>query len=92
MPDIDPAALSRPSVTLSTPILKSITVSSATAQKVTKTSQLIPARIDLEPIYQPLKAAIGSEIWPVYERANAQFMQGNSKPMRLEAAGNRHNG
>ncbi|KAI2625726.1 transcriptional regulator of RNA polII, SAGA, subunit-domain-containing protein [Hypoxylon sp. NC1633] len=76
MPDIDPAALSRPSVSLSTPTLKSITVSAPTTQKVTKTSQIIPARIDLEPLYTAIKSAIGNEQWNVYKEATTQFILG----------------
>ncbi|KAI0179255.1 transcriptional regulator of RNA polII, SAGA, subunit-domain-containing protein [Hypoxylon sp. FL1284] len=77
MPDIDPAALSRPSVNLSTPTLKSITVSApVTSQKVTKTSQIIPARIDYETVYTPLKAAIGNEQWNAYKEATSQFIIG----------------
>jgi transcriptional coactivator HFI1/ADA1 len=80
MPDIglDPAALSRPSISLSTPILsnKSITVSGPPLQKAPKTSQLIPARIDLEPIYASLKSALGTEQWAVYKEAITQFLIG----------------
>lgn len=76
MPDIDPAALSRPHIGLSTPILKSITVSAPPSQKVTKTSQIIPARIDLEPLYTALKSAIGNEQWTKYKEATTQFMLG----------------
>ncbi|ORY57251.1 transcriptional regulator of RNA polII, SAGA, subunit-domain-containing protein [Pseudomassariella vexata] len=80
MPDIsnalDPAALSRPSVNLSTPILKSITVSAPSSQKVTKTSQIIPTRIDLEPLYTALKSAIGSEQWTIYKESTTQFILG----------------
>ncbi|KAI1199716.1 transcriptional regulator of RNA polII, SAGA, subunit-domain-containing protein [Nemania serpens] len=77
MPDIDPAALSsRPSVHLSTPVLKSITVSTPATQKITKTSQIIPARIDLEPLYTTLKIAIGPERWNAYKDATTQFMLG----------------
>ena len=76
MPDIDPAALSRPSVTLTTPILKSITVSPS-ASKVTK-SQIIPARIDLEPLYASLKAAIGAEQWTTYKDSTTQYILGMS--------------
>ncbi|KAI2606487.1 transcriptional regulator of RNA polII, SAGA, subunit-domain-containing protein [Hypoxylon fragiforme] len=76
MPDIDPAALSRPSVSLSTPTLKSITVSAPTSQKVTKTSQIIPARIDIEPLYTALKSAIGNEQWNTYKEATTQFILG----------------
>ncbi|KAI1355241.1 transcriptional regulator of RNA polII, SAGA, subunit-domain-containing protein [Xylaria sp. FL0043] len=77
MPDIDPAALSsRPSVSLSTPVLKTITVSTPATQKITKTSQIIPARIDLEPLYTSLKAAIGIEQWNTYKDATTQFVLG----------------
>lgn len=80
MPDIDPAALSRPSIQLSTPILatKSITVS---APKVIKTSQIIPARIDLEPLYAALKGAIGNEQWPTYKETISKFVVGTSGPL-----------
>lgn len=78
MPDIDPAALSRPSVSLSTPTLKSITVSAPSTQKVTKTSQIIPARIDLEPLYTALKSAIGNEQWNTYKESTTQFILGKS--------------
>jgi transcriptional coactivator HFI1/ADA1 len=74
--DINPAALSsRPSISVSTPVLsnKSITVSSL--QKP-KTSQLIPSRIDLEPIYTKLKACIDTEQWPTYKEATTQFLVG----------------
>jgi transcriptional coactivator HFI1/ADA1 len=78
MPDIDPAALSsRPSVSLSTPVLKTITVSTPATQKITKTSQIIPARIDLEPLYTSLKAAIGIEQWNTYKDATTQFVLGS---------------
>ncbi|KAI5861234.1 transcriptional regulator of RNA polII, SAGA, subunit-domain-containing protein [Durotheca rogersii] len=76
MPDIDPAALSRPSISISTPTLKSITVSAPTTQKVTKTSQIIPTRIDLEPLYTALKSTIGAEQWNTYKDAITQFVLG----------------
>ncbi|KAI0102048.1 transcriptional regulator of RNA polII, SAGA, subunit-domain-containing protein [Nemania sp. FL0031] len=77
MPDIDPAALSsRPSISLSTPVLKTITVSTPATQKITKTSQIIPARIDLEPLYTSLKAAIGIEQWNIYKESTTQFILG----------------
>ncbi|EON98200.1 putative transcriptional co-activator protein [Phaeoacremonium minimum UCRPA7] len=78
MPDINPADLSRPAISLSTPILstKSITVSGPALQKAPKTSQIIPARIDLEPIYTALKAAIGAEQWAAYKEATTQFFLG----------------
>jgi hypothetical protein len=78
--DINPAALSRPSISLSTPILsnKSITVSAPSSQKAPKTSQLIPTRIDLEPIYTKLKSHIDPEQWPVYKEATTQLFIGQS--------------
>ncbi|KAK0619286.1 transcriptional regulator of RNA polII, SAGA, subunit-domain-containing protein [Immersiella caudata] len=78
MVDINPAALSsRPSVSLTTPILstKSINVSVPALQKP-KTSQLIPARIDLEPIYAALKSSIGAEGWTIYKEAVTHFLIG----------------
>ncbi|KAM5382059.1 hypothetical protein ACJZ2D_002661 [Fusarium nematophilum] len=78
MPDIDPAALSRPSVSLSTPILSTKTLAGSTpgAPKVAKSSQIIPARIDLEPLYTALKAAIGNEAWVVYKESTTEFLIG----------------
>lgn len=78
MSDIDPAALSRPAVTLSTPVpsAKPLAVGPAGAAKVTKASQIIPARIELEPLYSALKAAIGSEQWLLYKESTAGFLTG----------------
>ncbi|OBR07486.1 Transcriptional co-activator [Colletotrichum higginsianum IMI 349063] len=79
MPDIDPAALSsRPSVNLSTPTLstKTITVQPPGSLKTSKTSQIIPARIDLEPLYTALKQAIGPEAWVVYKESTTEFLVG----------------
>ncbi|KUI72865.1 Transcriptional coactivator HFI1/ADA1 [Cytospora mali] len=79
MPDINPAELSRPAVSLTTPTLsnKTITVSTpSTLTKPVKTSQIIPARIDLEPIYAALKSAIGNEQWTTYKVATTQFFIG----------------
>ena len=78
MVDIDPAALSRPSVSVSTPILqnKTINVSAPSLHKPVKTSQLIPARIDLEPIYTALKVSIGAEQWVVYKETITNFLIG----------------
>ena len=76
MPDIDPAALSRPSVISSTPILppKSLNVTAPSSQKVSKSSH-VPPRIDLEPLYTALKAAIG-ENWGTYKNAISLFVMG----------------
>ncbi|AEO57038.1 hypothetical protein MYCTH_2302759 [Thermothelomyces thermophilus ATCC 42464] len=78
MVDINPAALSRPSINLSTPVLskQSINVSVPSIHKAPKTSQLIPARIDLEPIYTALKASIGAEQWPTYKETITNFLIG----------------
>ncbi|KAG5756249.1 hypothetical protein H9Q69_000605 [Fusarium xylarioides] len=78
MPDIDPAALSRPSVSLSTPILsnKTLAGSISGAPKIAKSSQIIPARIDLEPLYTALKSAIGNEKWAIYKESTTEFLIG----------------
>ncbi|KAL7950378.1 transcriptional regulator of RNA polII, SAGA, subunit domain-containing protein [Trichoderma barbatum] len=78
MPDIDPAALSRPSVSVSTPVLstKTLTVTAPGSQKAVKTSQIIPSRIDLEPLYAALKSAISSEQWLVYKESTTEFLTG----------------
>ncbi|KAF5658435.1 transcriptional coactivator hfi1 ada1 [Fusarium heterosporum] len=78
MPDIDPAALSRPSVSLSTPILsnKTLVGSLSGVPKIAKSSQIIPARIDLEPLYTALKAAIGNEKWTIYKESTSEFLIG----------------
>jgi len=76
MPDIDPAALSRPSVAQTTPVLKTITVSSSSIPKVAKSSHFIPARIDLEPLYSTLKYAIGPEQWTLYKETISKFILG----------------
>ncbi|KAK3900161.1 transcriptional coactivator HFI1/ADA1 [Staphylotrichum tortipilum] len=78
MVDINPAALSRPSISLSTPVLskQSINVSLPSLHKTPKTSQLIPARIDLEPIYSALKVGIGAEQWATYSESMTNFLIG----------------
>ncbi|ERS95936.1 hypothetical protein HMPREF1624_07471 [Sporothrix schenckii ATCC 58251] len=76
MPDINPADLSRPAVSLSTPILsnKSITVSSSL--KPSKAGQSIPPRIELEQAYTSLRMAVGNEQWKIYKTATTQFLIG----------------
>ncbi|EFZ00650.1 transcriptional regulator of RNA polII, SAGA, subunit family protein [Metarhizium robertsii] len=78
MPDIDPAALSRPAVSLSTPTLsnKTLSITAPGSGKPVKTSQIIPARIDLEPVYSALKGAIGGEKWLVYKESTTEFLTG----------------
>lgn len=84
---MNPAELSRPAVGLTTPVLshKSITVGASSLQKTPKVSNAVPARIDLEPVYAALKAAIGSELWPVYKETTSQFLVGTSVASRLLA-------
>jgi transcriptional coactivator HFI1/ADA1 len=76
MPDIDPAALSRPSVISTTPILppKTISASVPSAPKVSKSNH-VPARIDLEPLYTALKLAIGDH-WGAYKESISLFVMG----------------
>ncbi|KAL6859654.1 transcriptional regulator of RNA polII, SAGA, subunit domain-containing protein [Trichoderma novae-zelandiae] len=78
MPDIDPAALSRPAVSVSTPVLstKTLTLTAPGSQKAVKTSQFIPSRIDLEPLYTALKAAISPEQWLIYKESTTEFLTG----------------
>ncbi|KAK4237417.1 transcriptional regulator of RNA polII, SAGA, subunit-domain-containing protein [Achaetomium macrosporum] len=85
MVDINPAALSRPSISLSTPVLskQSINVSVPSIHKAPKSSQLVPARIDLEPIYTALKASIGAEQWPIYKETITNFLIGRLNQAEL---------
>ncbi len=72
MPDIDPAALSR-SDSISQPTLTPLTTtklngaSVPSSQKTTKPTNSAQ-RIDLEPLYTALKAAIGDS-WGTYKEA-----------------------
>ncbi|KAM3512144.1 hypothetical protein MY11210_004208 [Beauveria gryllotalpidicola] len=76
MPDIDPAALSRPAINVSTPLLSTKSLSSLGGALKAKSSQ-IPGRIDLEPLYTELKAAIGPEQWQIYKEATTEFFIGS---------------
>lgn len=81
MPDIDinPAALSRPATSLATPTLTTRTLTlSGTGQKPAKASQIIPSRIDLEPLYAALKAAVTPEQWVIYKNTVSEFFCGMS--------------
>ncbi|OAQ97328.1 hypothetical protein LLEC1_01613 [Akanthomyces lecanii] len=75
MPDIDPAALSRPS-NISTPLLSTKSLSNFGSAQKAKSSQ-IPGRIDLEPLYSELKQAIGAEHWQIYKEATTEFFIGS---------------
>lgn len=88
MVDINPAALSRPSISLSTPVLanKSINVSVPSIHKAPKTSQLVPPRIDLEPIYTALKASIGAEQWATYKETITGFLIGTAPQTAAQQA------
>jgi hypothetical protein len=74
--DIDPAALSRPTIS-TTPILPPKTIS-ASAPSVAKISKAlhVPPRIDLEPLYTALKAAIGDN-WGTYKESISLFVMGS---------------
>ena len=76
MPDIDPAALSRPT-NFSTPTLsnKSLSITAPGTVKISK-SQAIPQRIDLEPLYTALKAIITPEFWTPYKESITEFLIG----------------
>ncbi len=79
MPDIDPAALSRASISSSTPILppKALSIVPLSSIPVSKPvkSDKIPPRIDLEPLYNALKNSIGEE-WSRYCEAVRMYAMG----------------
>ncbi|KAI9675610.1 MAG: hypothetical protein M1817_000976 [Caeruleum heppii] len=88
MPDIDPAALSRTSSgpqTSSTPLaaVKSLSSGGGSTQKQPKVVSMAQ-RIDLEPIYTALKAAVG-EHWLVYKDAISLFVLGHLNQKELAA-------
>ena len=72
MPDIDPAALSRPAIISTTPILPPKTIASS-ALKIPK--MIVPPRIELEGLYSALKAAVG-ENWGLYKESISLFVMG----------------
>ncbi|KAI9850894.1 MAG: transcriptional coactivator hfi1/ADA1 [Thelocarpon superellum] len=88
MPDIDPAALSRtgsgpqPSTT-PLPPLKSLSTSTPASQKASKTISM-GQRIDLEPLYTALKAAI-AEHWVGYKEAISLFALGHLNQAELSS-------
>ena len=83
MPDIDPASLHRPdtlqtslnpsALSLSKPNALSTTAPAPKASKVAVATG--PQRVDIEPIYTSLKAAIG-ERWLDYKKALGKFIIG----------------
>lgn len=89
MPDIDPAALSR-SDTISGPITASLTNSKLNGASVplplkTTKSPNTAQRIDLEPLYTSLKAAIG-EHWGNYKEAISFFLLGRCRSFTWASA------
>lgn len=79
MPDIDPAALSR-SDSVAPPIPNPLNISKingATGHSSSKTQKTTnaPQRIDLEPLYTNLKAAIADN-WGNYKEAISLFILG----------------
>lgn len=76
MPDIDPAALSRPSISVQTPLLSTKSLTNLGSAQKSKSSQ-IPGRIDLEPLYSELKAGIGAEHWQIYKETTTEFFIGS---------------
>ncbi|KAI9805283.1 MAG: transcriptional coactivator hfi1/ADA1 [Piccolia ochrophora] len=86
MPDIDPAALTRVgsgSTATLTPLppTKSLSTPSASSQKPAKTVSM-GQRIDLEPMYTALKAAVG-ENWLPYKEAISLFILGHLDQIEL---------
>ncbi|EPS31235.1 hypothetical protein POX_h09533 [Penicillium oxalicum] len=69
---IDPAALSRPD---SSNAAKAAATTSSTAVKSSRSLPSVP-RLDLEPAYTELKAAIGDK-WAEYKEATASFLLGH---------------
>ncbi|KAL9112564.1 MAG: hypothetical protein Q9227_003135 [Pyrenula ochraceoflavens] len=72
---IDPAALSRPSEPISTPLASTKSLS-ASVPGPSKTAKAVPFRIDEEPVYTELKSALGSLNWSSYHDALTRFTRG----------------
>lgn len=77
MPDIDPAALSRPSVTNKspTPVLPTKPLTATTPVQKSAKFNHVPPRIDLEPLYMAVKSAIGDN-WGIYKESIGLFLMG----------------
>lgn len=77
MPDIDPAALSRPAVSLSTPTMAAKTLAmGASGGALKKASQIIPPRIDLEPYYAAVRAFVPNDKWALYKETLCNLAYG----------------
>ncbi|KAF4121067.1 transcriptional coactivator HFI1/ADA1 [Geosmithia morbida] len=89
MPDIDPAALSRPAAAgaISTPTLstKSISLNAAGGAPKSKTSQIVPPRIDLEPYYAAVKAFIPPDKWVLYKETVCNLAYGRLNQSEFSA-------
>lgn len=77
MPDIDPAALSRPSISISTPALSTKSLNGPAPKPTLKLGPTVPARMDLEPIYTQLKTQIGKDQWLFYKQTLDDFLHGS---------------
>jgi hypothetical protein len=87
---IDPAALSRTDSISSTTAVSSAakataSTSGSTTQKSTKALISVP-RLDLEPIYTELKAAIGDK-WAEYKQATTHFLLGALEASQCDCTG-----
>ncbi|KAA8569354.1 hypothetical protein EYC84_001004 [Monilinia fructicola] len=86
MPDIDPAALSRPSLTNKspTPVLPTKSLTATTPVQKSAKFNHVPPRIDLEPLYTAVKSAIG-ENWGVYKESIGLFLMGQMNQIELSS-------
>lgn len=73
---VDPAALSRPDSASAAMASSKAAASASAAQKPTKALISVP-RLDLEPIYTDLKAAIGDN-WAEYKQSTGLFLLGTT--------------
>lgn len=71
---IDPAALSRPDAASAALASSKAAAGVSATQKTTKALISVP-RLDLEPIYTELKAAIGDH-WAEYKQSTGLFLLG----------------
>ncbi|TGO08313.1 hypothetical protein BTUL_0215g00160 [Botrytis tulipae] len=86
MPDIDPAALSRSSVTNKspTPVLPNKSLTATTPVQKSAKFNHVPPRIDLEPLYTAVKSAIG-ENFGIYKDSIGLFLMGQMNQVELSS-------
>ncbi|KAK6599638.1 transcriptional co-activator [Botrytis cinerea] len=86
MPDIDPAALSRSSVTNKspTPVLPNKSLTATTPVQKSAKFNHVPPRIDLEPLYTAVKSAIG-ENFGIYKDSIGLFLMGHMNQIELSS-------